>query len=137
MLPDETYKVIAYNTAEDLTLNIVSVDYDIRNYYPEEISLNVKENREVFSGNIKNNGERDLYPCQIIYFTKDDFGRTIQNTIEYAGCFDDGLVIEPNKNLEFDSNNIGGFLLNPNKPVIVRYADLDFKEINTRFFEQN
>lgn len=137
MLPDEEYKVTAYNTADDLTLNVISVDYEIRNYYPEEVSLEIKEKGEVFSGNIKNNGERNIYPCQIIYFVKDDAGRTIQNTIEYAGCFDDGLVIEPNKVLDFESNNTQGLLLNTNKPVIVRYSDLDFKEIETRFFEQN
>ncbi len=127
----------AYNTADDLTLNIISVDYDIKNYYPEEISLNIIKEEESFICEIKNNGERDLYPCQVIFFTKDDTGRTIQNTIEYAGCFDDDKVIEANKSFITDNcnNDMKGLLLNKNKPVIVRYSDLDFREINTRFFE--
>ena len=36
MLPDEEYKVVAYNTTNDLSLKEISVDYDMINYYPDK-----------------------------------------------------------------------------------------------------
>ncbi len=137
MLPDEEYKVVAYNTTNDLSLKEISVDYDMINYYPDEISFNLIKEEETFICEIKNNGERNLYPSQVIFFTKDDSGRTIQNTIEYAGCFNDNLVIKPNKTLKTDEEqgDMNGLLLNKNKPIIIRYSDIEFREVTTKFFE--
>ena len=47
MLPDEEYKVVAYNTTNDLSLKEISVDYDMINYYLDEISFNlIKEDKK-------------------------------------------------------------------------------------------
>lgn len=134
MLPDEEYKFVAYNTEENLNLKIISVYYEIKNYYPEEISLEISNDGENINGSVTNNGQRELYPSQIIFFLKDNDGNTIQKTIEYAGCFFDGLVIKPEQSLEFESNIPQGYFFNDNKSVIVRYTDLDFRTVDTRFF---
>jgi len=50
MLPDEEYKVVAYNTTNDLSLKEISVDYDMINYYLDEISFNLIKEEETFYG---------------------------------------------------------------------------------------
>ena len=134
ILPDEKYKFVAYNTEENLDLKIISVDYEIKNFYPEEISMDITSDGKKVTGLVKNNGERDLYPSQIIFFLKDEQGNTVQKNIEYAGCFFEGLIIKPSKSLEFESDIPQGYYFNNSKSVIVRYSDTEFKMIETRFF---
>ena len=134
ILPDEKYKFVAYNTEENLDLKIISVDYEIKNFYPEEISMDITNDGKKVTGLVKNNGERDLYPSQIIFFLKDEQGNTVQKNIEYAGCFFEGLIIKPSKSLEFESDIPQGYYFNNSKSVIVRYSDTEFKMIETRFF---
>lgn len=134
MEQDEQYKFVAFNTEESLDLKIISVDYDIINYYPEEISLDITNDGKKVTGYITNNGERDLYPAQIIYFLSDEEGYTIQKTIEYAGCFFEGLVIKSGKTLDFESDIPDNNYFKNSKSVIVRYSDTSFKTIDTRFF---
>lgn len=134
MSPDEKYKFIAYNTEEELKLKVMSVDFEIKNFYPEEISLNLNNQEGKFKGSITNNGERDLYPGRIVYFLKDKDGYTIQKTIEYAGCFFEGLVISPTKTHEFESDIPNELTLDNNKKIIVEYSDLEFRDIAVRFF---
>lgn len=134
MSPDEKYKFVAYNTEKDLNLKVMSVDFEIKNYYPEEISLNLDSKDNKFKGSITNNGQRDLYPGRIVYFLKDKDGYTIQKSIEYAGCFFEGLVISPSKSHEFESEIPEELTLDSNKNIIVEYTDLEFKNTDVRFF---
>lgn len=135
MLPDEEYKFIAYNSEEDLNLKVLSVNFEIKNYFPEEISLNLENIENKFKGSITNNGQRDLYPGRIIYFLKDKEGYIIQKSIEYAGCFFEGLVISPNGKHDFEADiPYNDYTLDSSKQIVVEYSDLEFKDTNVRFF---
>lgn len=134
MLPDEKYKFIAYSNEENLNLKVLSADFEIKNFYPEEISLSLDNKDNEFKGSITNNGQRDLYPGRIVYFLKDKDGYTIQKSIEYAGCFFEGLVISPNKTHNFESDIPEGLTLDNNKNIVVEYTDLEFKNTDVRFF---
>ena len=96
--------------------------------------MDITNDGKKVTGLVKNNGERDLYPSQIIFFLKDEQGNTVQKNIEYAGCFFEGLIIKPSKSLEFESDIPQGYYFNNSKSVIVRYSDTEFKMIETRFF---
>lgn len=133
--PDEEYKFIAFDNENDINLKIISVNYEIKNYNPEEVSLDITNDGKKVQGTIINNGERELYPAQIIFFLQDNEGNTIQSTIEYAGCFFEGLVIKPNKSLSFEKDIPEGYYFNNSKSVIVRYSDIEFRMIETSFFE--
>jgi hypothetical protein len=135
MIPDEEYKFVAYNTEEEINLKVISTDYEIINYYPDEVSLSITNDGKNVTGSIKNNGERDLYPSQIIFFMKDGSGNTVQKTIEYAGCFFEDLVIKPESTLDFESEIPDGYSFNNSKNVIVRYSDTEFKSVDTIFFD--
>ena len=52
-----------------------------------------------------------------------------QRTISYASCFNDELVIKPGEKFEFEQEEKE--ILSSNKNVIVRYSDLDFREVYT------
>ena len=134
MLPDEEYKFVAYNTEKELDLRIISVDYEIMNYYPEEVSLEITNDGKKVSGYVTNNGQRDLYPSQIIFFLRDEEGYTVQKIIEYAGCFFEGLIIKPGSNLNFESDIPENNYFKNNKSVIFKYSDTTLNYIDTRFF---
>lgn len=135
MLPDEEYKFVAYSNENTISLKVISVDYEIRNYNEDEIDIDITNDGKKVSGSLKNNGDRELYPTQIIYFLYDGNGHTIQKTIEYAGCFDEGLVIKPENTLEFEEDIDEGYSFYNTKSVIVRYSDLEFKTTETKIFE--
>ncbi len=134
MLPNESYKIVAYNTEEDLNLKVLTVNYEIVNYFPDEIALNITNDGIKVTGTISNNGDREVYPGRVIYFLKDSDGNTIQKSIEYAGCFFEGLVISPKKSLDFEQDIPKGLYFNNSKKTIVEYSDLEFKSTNVRFF---
>jgi hypothetical protein len=89
--------------------------------------LERKNENGKISGSIKNNGQRKLYPAQIVYFVTDSEGNTIQRVISYAGCFFEGLVINPEGIHEFEEEIPQGYTLNNNKGIMVMYSDLEFK----------
>lgn len=128
MNPEESYKFVAYNTEKDLNLKVLSVTYETKTYgLEEEISLERNNESGKISGSVKNNGQRDLYPSQIVYFLNDSEGNTIQKVISYAGCFFEGLVIHPGNTHEFAEEIPSNYTLNTTKGVMVMYSDLDFK----------
>ena len=132
MDPDESYKFVAFNTETDINLKVLSITYETKTYgLDNEISLERNNETGKISGSVKNNGQRDLYPTQIMYFEKDSEGNTIQKVISYAGCFFEDLVIHPGNTHEFEEEIPQGYTLNTTKGVIVMYSDLDF-----RFTEQ-
>ena len=131
--PDETYKFVAFNTENDIDLKVISIDYEILTYNEDEISLEITNDGKKVTGKIKNTSQRDLYPSQVIFFLMDNEGNIIQKTLEYAGCFDEGLVIKPGKELSFEADIDENTSYYNSKKVIVRYSDLDFREVYTKF----
>ncbi len=131
--PDETYKFVAFNTENDIDLKVISIDYEILTYNEDEISLEITNDGKKVTGKIKNTSQRDLYPSQVIFFLMDNEGNIIQKALEYAGCFDEGLVIKPGKELSFEADIDGNTSYYNSKKAIVRYSDLDFREVYTKF----
>lgn len=126
--PEENYKFVAFNNETDINLKVLSITYETKTYgLDDEISLERKNENGKISGSIKNNGQRDLYPAQIVYFVTDSEGNTIQRVISYAGCFFEGLVIHPDKTHEFEEEIPQGYTLNNSKGIMVMYSDLEFK----------
>ena len=112
-------------------IDVISVDFDIKSsLYDNEITLEKVEIKDgVLKGSFKNNGQRSIYPSEIIYFVENPKGENEQRTISYASCFNDELVIKPGEKFEFEQEEKE--ILSSNKNVIVRYSDLDFREIYT------
>lgn len=131
--PDETYKFIAFNTENNVDLKVISINYEILTYNEDEISLEITNDGKKVTGKIKNTSQRDLYPSQVIFFLMDNEGNIIQKTLEYAGCFDEGLVIKPGKELSFEADIDENTSYYNSKKAIVRYSDLDFREVYTKF----
>lgn len=126
--PEENYKFVAFNTETDINLKVLSITYETKTYgLDDEISLERKNENGKISGSIKNNGQRKLYPAQIVYFVTDSEGNTIQRVISYAGCFFEGLVINPEGIHEFEEEIPQGYTLNNSKGIMVMYSDLEFK----------
>lgn len=112
-------------------IEVISVDFDIKSsLYDNEITLEKVEIKDgVLKGSFKNNGQRSIYPSEIIYFVENLRGENEQRTISYASCFNDELVIKPGEKFEFEQEEKE--ILSKNKNVIVRYSDLDFREVYT------
>ena len=112
-------------------IDVISVDFDIKSsLYDNEITLEKVEIKDgVLKGSFKNNGQRSIYPSEIIYFVENLRGENEQRTISYASCFNDELVIKPGEKFEFEQEEKE--ILSSNKNVIVRYSDLDFREVYT------
>ena len=126
--PEENYKFVAFDNETDINLKVLSITYETKTYgLDDEISLERKNENGKISGSIKNNGQRKLYPAQIVYFVTDSEGNTIQRVISYAGCFFEGLVINPEGIHEFEEEIPQGYTLNNNKGIMVMYSDLEFK----------
>ena len=136
VLKDESYKIVSYDLDAKNNLKVISIDYEIPNYYPEEVDLTLNITTDKISGKVINNGQRDLYPSQVIVFLKDSKGNTIQKTIEYAGCFFEGLVIKPNAEFEFELDIPSEYTLARNKGIIFRYSDLEFRMYDTKIIEK-
>ena len=125
---------IIINTFSENVINeveVISVDFDIKSsLYDNEITLEKVEIKDgVLKGSFKNNGQRSIYPSEIIYFVENLRGENEQRTISYASCFNDELVIKPGEKFEFEQEEKE--ILSSNKNVIVRYSDLDFREVYT------
>ena len=112
-------------------IEVISVAFDIKSsLYDNEITLEKVEIKDgVLKGSFKNNGQRSIYPSEIIYFVENLRGENEQRTISYASCFNDELVIKPGEKFEFEQEEKE--ILSSNKNVIVRYSDLDFREVYT------
>ena len=125
---------IIINTFSENVINeveVISVDFDIKSsLYDNEITLEKVEIKDgVLKGSFKNNGQRSIYPSEIIYFVENLRGENEQRTISYASCFNDELVIKPGEKFEFEQEEKE--TLSQSKNVIVRYSDLDFREVYT------
>lgn len=125
---------IIINTFSENVINeveVISVDFDIKSsLYDNEITLEKVEIKDgVLKGSFKNNGQRSIYPSEIIYFVENPKGENEQRTISYASCFNDELVIKLGEKFEFEQEEKE--ILSKNKNVIVRYSDLDFREVYT------
>lgn len=77
-----------------------------------------------------------MYPNRVIIFLKDNNGNTVQESLEYSGCFDDGLVISPNEEFKFEFEIESGYTLNDSQRIVFKYSDTDFKEYDVKFFEE-
>lgn len=125
---------IIINTFSENVINeveVISVDFDIKSsLYDNEITLEKVEIKDgVLKGSFKNNGQRSIYPSEIVYFVENAKGENEQRTISYASCFNDELVIKPGEKFEFEQEEKE--TLSQSKNVIVRYSDLDFREVYT------
>ena len=125
---------IIINTFSENVINeveVISVDFDIKSsLYDNEITLEKVEIKDgVLKGSFKNNGQRNIYPSEIVYFVENAKGENEQRTISYASCFNDELVIKPGEKFEFEQEEKE--TLSQSKNVIVRYSDLDFREVYT------
>ncbi|MBO5476541.1 MAG: hypothetical protein J6A15_02155 [Clostridia bacterium] len=132
--PDDEYKIIAYDSETNLNLKIMTVDYVIPSYFPEEVTLNTTTENSKLSGVFKNNSEIELYPNQIMIFLKNQDGKIVQKTIEYAGCFFEGLVIKPGAEFNFEFEIPEGHILLKNKGIMFKYSDLEFRMYETQNF---
>ena len=141
-IDDVYYFAYDINNGEEIIINtfsekaieeieVISVDFDIKSsLYDNEITLEKVEIKDgVLKGSFKNNGQRSIYPSEIIYFVENPKGENEQRTISYASCFNDELVIKPGEKFEFEQEEKE--ILSSNKNVIVRYSDLDFREVYT------
>ena len=141
-IDDVYYFAYDINNGEEIIINtfsekaieeieVISVDFDIKSsLYDNEITLEKVEIKGgVLKGSFKNNGQRSIYPSEIIYFVENLRGENEQRTISYASCFNDELVIKPGEKFEFEQEEKE--ILSKNKNVIVRYSDLDFREVYT------
>lgn len=141
-IDDVYYFAYDINNGEEIIINtfsekaieeieVISVDFDIKSsLYDNEITLEKVEIKDgVLKGSFKNNGQRNIYPSEIIYFVENLRGENEQRTISYASCFNDELVIKPGEKFEFEQEEKE--TLSQSKNVIVRYSDLDFREVYT------
>ena len=141
-IDDVYYFAYDINNGEEIIINtfsekaieeieVISVDFDIKSsLYDNEITLEKVEIKGgVLKGSFKNNGQRSIYPSEIVYFVENLRGENEQRTISYASCFNDELVIKPGEKFEFEQEEKE--ILSKNKNVIVRYSDLDFREVYT------
>ena len=141
-IDDVYYFAYDINNGEEIIINtfsekaieeieVISVDFDIKSsLYDNEITLEKVEIKDgVLKGSFKNNGQRSIYPSEIIYFVENPKGENEQRTISYASCFNDELVIKLGEKFEFEQEEKE--ILSKNKNVIVRYSDLDFREVYT------
>ena len=134
--PDDEYKIIAYNSENNIDLKIMTIDYEIPSYFPDEVSLNTTTENNILTGVVKNNSEIELYPNQVMIFLKDQNGDIVQKTIEYSGCFFEGLVIKPNTEFKFEIEIPEGHILLKNKGIMFKYSDLEFRMYETRNFKE-
>ena len=141
-IDDVYYFAYDINNGEEIIINtfsekaieeieVISVDFDIKSsLYDNEITLEKVEIKDgVLKGSFKNNGQRSIYPSEIIYFVENPKGENEQRTISYASCFNDELVIKLGEKFEFEQEEKE--ILSKNKNVIVRYSDLSFREVYT------
>lgn len=128
---DEEILINTFSEKAIEEIEVISVDFDIKSsLYDNEITLEKVEIKDgVLKGSFKNNGQRSIYPSEIIYFVENPKGENEQRTISYASCFNDELVIKPGEKFEFEQEEKE--ILSSNKNVIVRYSDLDFREVYT------
>lgn len=134
--PDDEYKIIAYNSENNIDLKIMTIDYEIPSYFPDEVSLNTTTENNILTGVVKNNSEIELYPNQVMIFLKDQNGDIVQKTIEYSGCFFEGLVIKPNTEFKFEIEIPEGHILLKDKGIMFKYSDLEFRMYETRNFKE-
>lgn len=134
--PDDEYKIIAYNSENNINLKIMTIDYEIPSYFPDEVQLNTTIENNVLTGVVKNNSEIELYPNQVMIFLKDQNGKIVQKTIEYSGCFFEGLVIKPDAEFKFEIEIPEGHILLKNKGIMFKYSDLEFRMYETRNFKE-
>lgn len=134
--PNEEFVVVAFNTEKTINLKVLSVDYDIVTYFENEASMSVNNTQgSKITGSVKNNGQREIYPEEIILFFTDSQGRTVQKIISYAGCFFEGLIIHMGDSLDWEFENTDNYTFNREKGVVFVYSDLEFKTHDTIFFE--
>lgn len=124
--PKEKFQTIAYDEVKEVV--VISVDYENSDLFDKETSIDVSLKENKIIGTITNNGEREIYPSDIILFVKNSQGVTKQIDIPYAGCFDQGLVMEKGEKLEFSYDIEEGYTLLKDKGIVFVYSDLEFKE---------
>lgn len=124
--PKEKFQAIAYDEVKEVI--VISVDYENSDLFEKETSLDVSLEENKIIGKITNNGEREIYPSDIVLFVKNSQGVTKQIDIPYAGCFDPGLVMKKGENLEFSYDIEEGYTLLKEKGIVFVYSDLEFKE---------
>lgn len=134
--PDDEYKIIAFNTETDIKLKIMTIDYEIPTYFPDEVTLETTIGDNKLTGVVKNNSQIELYPNQVMIFLKDQNGDIVQKTIEYSGCFFEGLVIKPGAEFKFEMEIPEGHILLENKGIMFKYSDLEFRMYETRNFRE-
>ncbi len=129
MQPNDEYKVIAPTTDENLDFSIISVEFDIPNYFYDEVEIEANIENDKISGTVKNNLERILYPNQIIMFFKDNNdGSIYQKTLEYSGCFDEERVIMTGGKFKFELKIPENTTFIAKKGITLKYSDIDFKD---------
>ncbi len=134
--PDEEFVVVALSSEETINLKVLSVDYDIVTYFENEANMSVNNTQGgKITGSVKNNGQREIYPSEIVLFFTDSQGRTVQKSIYYAGCFFEGLIIHTGDSLDWEFENTNNYTFNRKKGIVFVYSDLEFKMYDTIFFE--
>lgn len=134
--PDDEYKIVAYNSEDNIDLKIMTIDYEISSYFPDEVDLKTTIEDNKLTGMVKNNSEIELYPNRVIIFLEDQEGDIVQKTIEYSGCFFEELVIKPSAEFKFEMEIPEGHVLLKDKGIMFKYSDLDFRMYETRNFKE-
>lgn len=133
MAAGETYKVISFNIENKDDIKIISTDYLEDK---EALSLETKKEGSKVKGIILNDSTVYIYPNRIAIFVKDSEGNINQKTLEYAGCFFEDLVINPNQEFEFEIEIPEGYSIIEDKGIVFKYSDLDFDTYNVKMFEE-
>lgn len=78
---------------------------------------------------MKNTSQRQIYPNQIIMFFNDNTdGSIVQRTLEYAGCRDEGRVIDSGEEFDFEMEIPENTRFIAQKGITFKYSGLDFRE---------
>lgn len=124
----EMYVITASSEEEEINLSIMSVSYVLDSNENLSLKLNVEGNK--IKGVITNNSDMDIYPNQIALDFKDENDVIKQATIEYSGCFFEGLIIKANTTFEFEYEIPEGYTYLLDKGVEFKYSDLSFTNFN-------
>ncbi len=120
----EMYVITASSDEAEINLSIVSVSYVLDSNENLSLKLNVEGNK--IKGIITNNSNNDIYPNQIALDFEDKNNVIKQATIEYSGCFFEGLIIKANTTFEFEYEIPEGYTYLVDKGIEFKYSDLSF-----------
>ncbi len=134
VLPNEKYRVIAYNTETEINLRVISVEYEFLDYMNNDITVEIDTAN--LKGKIHNNTQMELYPNLIILNYKDSNGILEQKPINYSGCFFEERVIKANSSFEFEIESYEGYTFVSAKDVVFVYSDLEFNMYNTQILNE-